>query len=149
MLNARLKAKRSLAWSQAKAPLGRPGARFENNQSEVAIANDRSYASALTDSHVSVDRPFAFSSTATKGLHPLTSKEMNSQLSSYERSVKADFDDIELTLNEVSKLQIEADYEIKAKAHIRKKLGIEIPESVNSESWCDKPDMFMRKLYAW
>lgn len=149
MLNARHKSKRSLSWSQVTAPLGRPGARSENSVSDDTAVNDRSYTLAQTDKHGLLDTSVALSNTAIKGLHTLTRKEMNSHLFGYERNVKDAFDEVKQTLNEVAKLQIETDYEIKAKTHIRKKLGIEIPELLLAESWSDKPDIYTRKLYAW
>jgi carboxysome shell carbonic anhydrase len=149
MLNARYKNKRSLSWSQATAPLGRPGARIDSSMSDNRSVVERELISSATRKYQLNDNLFTGNRSIKNALHPLTRNEINSNLFGYERNIKAAFDEVEQTLNEVKNLQVETDFEIKMKTHIRKKLGIEIPESMVNESWRSKPDMHMRNLYAW
>jgi len=136
MLNARHKTKRSLSWGQAIAPLGRPGARVESRVSEDTSVS--SYGGT-----------FIHRDTASRGLHPLTSKEMNLQLNSYERNVKSEFDRIKQAIEEVSKSQNETGYKHILKDYIRNNIGIEIPEAIMTDSINDMSEVYTRKVYAW
>jgi carboxysome shell carbonic anhydrase len=147
MLNARYKNRRPISRAQATAPLGRPGARIGNYMSEDTTVNDRAYASAQIEKHGLPGASLSFANTTMKGLHPLTNKEMNSQLYSYERSVKAYFDEIEPTLKQVLFLQSDNDFETRAKQLISEQLGFDIPSALLSDFRAKKIDM--GRLYAW
>ncbi len=125
MLNLRNKQTRSLSWSQAAAPLGRPGARG-------------GHASAAINGGMRSTAP---------GSHPLTNAQDNAHLYEYERGVKQAFDTIVPTLKAVSALQHETDFESRAQQIARQQLGFELPASLLADAWVDQLDM--RRLFAW
>lgn len=81
------------------------------------------------------------------GSHPLTRQDENAALASYEESVKSTFNWIEPALREIAAMQHEPQFEEKAQALAREKLGCELPHHVLTRAWVDPLDM--RALYAW
>ncbi|MGD8851252.1 MAG: carboxysome shell carbonic anhydrase [Gammaproteobacteria bacterium] len=120
MLNTRRQASRSLCWSQAAAPAGRRGA-------------------------VVARRPVAQQLPA--GAHPLARGGENAHLEEYERRVKASFDAVVPTLKRISALQHEENFEARAQAIARERLGFALPEDILADAWVEQLDM--RRLFAW
>ena len=147
MLNARYKNRRPISCAQATAPLGRPGARSVNYMPEDTTRNDRTYAPAQIEKHGSPGASLSFAKTAMKGLHPLTNTEMNSQLYSYEQSVKARFDAIEPVLKQIISLQNDYDFETRVKQLVNERLGFDISSTLVADFRAKKIDM--GRLYAW
>ncbi len=145
MLNVNTKNKRSLAWNQATAPLGRPGARTRTGTAQEGVAN--SYSSTQSEKSELQNSSLVFNQDVMTGLHVLTKREFNSQLFGYERSVKAAFDAIEPALKKITSLQGGNDYEASIKRLIKDELGFDVPSTLLADSWVLKLDM--RRLYAW
>lgn len=80
------------------------------------------------------------------GAHPLAGRH-NVALAGYEQSVKGAFDAIEGLLRTVAAMQHEADFEQRAQALCKDRLGYELPAEVLARAWVDPLDM--RALYAW
>lgn len=120
MLNPRRNRARPLAWSQAKAPMRRPGA-------------------------VGGGQPSLRGGVG--GSHALVRADENARLHDYERGVKASFDAIVPTLKRVSALQHEENFELQAQRIAKDQLGFELPEQVLADAWVDQLDM--RRLFAW
>ncbi|MFM1892527.1 MAG: hypothetical protein RLZ44_1604 [Pseudomonadota bacterium] len=110
----------SLTWSGGTAPLRRPGA------VGAAASLPRSNGQAA---------------------HPLADTRENARLYAYERDVKAAFDAIVPTLKRVSALQHEEDFEGRAQAIARERLGFELPGEILADAWVEQLDM--RRLFAW
>lgn len=81
------------------------------------------------------------------GVHPLTRAEENTRLFDYEQRVKAALDAIVPTLKRVSGLQHEEDFETRAQAVARERLGFELPAEILADAWVDQLDL--RRLFAW
>jgi carboxysome shell carbonic anhydrase len=111
---------RSAGWSQPTAPLRRPGAAGAGR---------------------------AGAPRAAAGQHPLTRGDENARLFDYEQRVKSSFDAIVPVLKEVSALQHEHDFEQRAQALVRDKLGFELLDEVLADAWVEQLDM--RRLFAW
>ncbi len=79
--------------------------------------------------------------------HPLTNVAENQRLADYERTVRARFDNIVPTLKAVAALQHEADFEARAQAIARERLGFELPAQVLADAWVTTLDM--RTLYGY
>ena len=151
MLGTHHKKTRSRSWSQAKAPLGRPGARMD-----YVKKNDSSLVSAELTDQAQLDSRSVSSSNVidvarqiSAGKHPLTRKEMNAQLFGYENRIKSMFDAIEPAIKEAFSLQAGANSEAQARAYIREKLGMDVPELMTSNFQNGSPENYMHKLYAW
>ena len=84
---------------------------------------------------------------AAAGLHPLTRGDENARLFDYEQRVKSSFDAIVPVLKQVSALQHEEDFEQRAQAMVRDKLGFEVLDEILADAWVDQLDM--RRLFAW
>lgn len=128
MMNARNKPLRNRAWSQATAPLGRPG-----DRGAVAAA--------------SVSRTAATRALGNSSLHALADGNENARLYAYESGVKEAFDAIVPTLKQISALQHEADFESRAQQIARQQLGFALPETLLADAWVEQLDM--RALFAW
>lgn len=107
-------------WSQPTAPRRRPGA---------------------------VGAGRAGASRAAAGQHPLTRGDENARLFDYEQRVKSSFDAIVPVLKEVSALQHAHDFEQRAQALARDKLGFELLDEILADAWVEQLDM--RRLFAW
>ena len=79
--------------------------------------------------------------------HPLTNRERNQQLRTYESHVKGSFDKIVEVLKHTSALQHEPDFEQKAQALALDALGFHLPEHILAQAWVSQLDM--RSLFAW
>lgn len=110
----------TLGWSTGTAPRRRPG----------AVGADGGVAQR-------------FGGTA----HPLTRGNENARLHAYERRAKDAFDAVVPTLKRISALQHEEDFEGRAQAIARERLGFELPQQILADAWVDQLDM--RRLYAW
>ncbi len=110
----------SLGWSTGTAPRRRPG----------AVGADGGVAQR-------------FGGVA----HPLTRGHENARLHAYERRAKDAFDAVVPTLKRISALQHEEDFEGRAQAIARERLGFELPQQILADAWVDQLDM--RRLYAW
>lgn len=84
---------------------------------------------------------------ARSASHPLTRQQENAALACYEENVKSAFDRIEPVLREVAAMQHESQFEKRAQALARDRLGYELPQHVLAKAWVDPLDM--RALYAW
>ncbi|MBF0255990.1 MAG: carboxysome shell carbonic anhydrase [Gammaproteobacteria bacterium] len=80
---------------------------------------------------------------ATAGL----AGDENGRLYAYEQQVKGAFDNLVPVLKQVSALQHEADFELRAQRLARERLGFELPEQILADAWVDQLDM--RRLFAW
>ena len=80
-------------------------------------------------------------------VHPLTRGDENARLYAYERRAKDAFDAVVPTLKRISALQHEEDFERRAQAIARERLGFELPQQILADAWVDQLDM--RRLYAW
>lgn len=147
MLNARIKHKRSLPWSQATAPLGRPGARTGNADPASQSSMERVSLHAGKSTGNTEDTSSFLVKNEVTGLHPLTNRKLNSRFYSYERNVKSAFDAIEPTLKQLSSLNNGSQFEASARQLIKEKLGFDIPSSLLADYWVQQIDM--RRLYAW
>ncbi len=78
--------------------------------------------------------------------HPLTNAVENARLFEYERGSKDRFDAIVPTLRQISALQHESDFVVRAQRLALDRLGFELPESVLEDAWIEQLDM--RKLFA-
>ncbi len=79
--------------------------------------------------------------------HPLTDKEANTRLKSYENEVKGNFDRIVPLLKEISAMQHQQDFVQRAKELTLRELGFELPNHVLEKAWVRPLDM--RALFAW
>jgi len=79
--------------------------------------------------------------------HPLTNSGENQRLFSYEQRVKTAFDVVVPTLKDISSMQNESDFEIRAQEIAHKQLGYKLPESFLEDAWVQQLDM--RRLFAW
>lgn len=120
MLRSNRHSGRSRLWTQPAAPLRRPGAVGAVHPAGGPVAT---------------------------GSHPLTHGEENARLYDYEKRVKSAFDAIVPTLKQVSALQHEPDFEARAQAIARQRLGFELPEEILAVAWVEQLDM--RRLFAW
>lgn len=84
---------------------------------------------------------------ATGPFHPLTSRDRNQQLHTYDSHVKGSFDKIVEVLKQISALQHESDFEQKAQALASDALGFSLPEHILAKAWVTQLDM--RSLFAW
>lgn len=80
-------------------------------------------------------------------LHPLTNRERNQWLWTYDNQVKSSFDKIVEVLKRISALQHEPDFEQKAQALALDSFGFSLPEEVLAKAWVTQLDM--RSLFAW
>ncbi|MXZ83050.1 MAG: carboxysome shell protein, partial [Synechococcus sp. SB0666_bin_14] len=80
-------------------------------------------------------------------LHPLTNRERNQWLWTYDNQVKSSFDKIVEVLKRISALQHEPDFEQKAQALAMDAFGFSLPEDVLAKAWVTQLDM--RSLFAW
>jgi carboxysome shell carbonic anhydrase len=85
--------------------------------------------------------------SAQGGNHPLTSGQENTHLYAYESSVKEAFDAIVPALKQISAIQHDADFEMKAQRIAREHLGFALPDALLADAWVDQLDM--RSLFAW
>lgn len=83
----------------------------------------------------------------TGTLHPLTNREHNQQLHTYDNHVKGSFDKIVEVLKQISALQHEPDFEQKAQSLALDTLGFPLPEDILAKAWVAQLDM--RSLFAW
>lgn len=133
-MHSKRRASRSVFWSNPSS-----GSRAERAQDVVpgaTIAAPRAAASSVPSPNV-----------ASASSHPLTRPQENAALARYEENVKSAFDRIEPVLREVAAKQHEPEFEKKAQALAREKLGYELPSHVLAKAWVDPLDM--RALYAW
>ncbi len=79
--------------------------------------------------------------------HPLSRGRENTALFDYESGVKAAFDTIVPTLKQVSALQHESDFELRAQRLAQAELGFDLPEAILSDAWIAQLDM--PQLFAW
>lgn len=80
-------------------------------------------------------------------LHPLTDRERNQWLRTYDNQVKSSFDKIVEVLKRISALQHEPGFEQKAQALALDAFGFSLPEDVLAKAWVAQLDM--RSLFAW
>ena len=80
-------------------------------------------------------------------LHPLTDRERNQWLQTYDNQVKSSFDKIVEVLKRISALQHEPGFEQKAQALALDAFGFSLPEDVLAKAWVAQLDM--RSLFAW
>ena len=80
-------------------------------------------------------------------LHPLTNRERNQWLQTYDSQVKSSFDKIVEVLKRISALQHEPGFEQKAQALALDAFGFSLPEDVLAKAWVTQLDM--RSLFAW
>lgn len=85
--------------------------------------------------------------SAGGGHHPLTRSQENTHLYVYESNVKEAFDSIVPTLKQISALQHDVDFEMKAQRIAREQLGFALPDVLLADAWVDQLDM--RSLFAW
>ncbi len=78
--------------------------------------------------------------------HPLTDVSLNSQLKQYESDVKNRFDRIIPTLKEISNIQNDKDFLLKAKSLSSTSLGFDLPNHLLENAWVRPVDM--RALFA-
>ena len=100
----------------------------------------------LTSPDISTPRP-EDPVAATGPLHPLTNRERNQQLRTYDSHVKGGFDKIVDVLKRISALQHEQGFEQKAQALALDALGFPLPEHILARAWVTQLDM--RSLFAW
>lgn len=79
--------------------------------------------------------------------HPLIDKVQNERLAHYERTVRDRFDGIVPALKQLAALQHEPDFEVRAQAIARDRLGFEVPATVLADAWVTTLDM--RALYGY
>ncbi|KKZ11436.1 MAG: carboxysome shell protein [Candidatus Synechococcus spongiarum SP3] len=101
---------------------------------------------ALPSSGVGIPQPEQ-PVAAAGPLHPLTNRERNQQLRTYDTQVKSSFDKIVEVLKRISALQHDPDFEQKAQALALDTLGFSLPEEVLAKAWVTQLDM--RSLFAW
>jgi carboxysome shell carbonic anhydrase len=128
MLSSRRNQARTNSWSPT-APAGRPGARPVGGQTPAPAG----VRPSLTP--------------VQSGRHPLCNATENRKLFDYEQRIKSAFDAIVPTLKEISALQHEADFEIRAQQVAREKLGFDLPKTILADAWVTQLDM--RRLFAW
>lgn len=73
--------------------------------------------------------------------------EDNNSLQRYEDQIKSAFDRIVPTLKEISSIQHERDFEVRAQQMARSELGFELPDNILADAWVEQLDM--RRLFAW
>jgi len=127
MLTTRIKQNRNLLSAPATAPLGRPGARFDQS-----MADKKSNARVINNS---------------AKLHPLTRIAENEKLFNYERIVKSAFDAIAPTLESIAALQNDIDFQSSAQNIAREKLGFGLPETFFADARVQK--LNMKQMFAW
>jgi carboxysome shell carbonic anhydrase len=81
------------------------------------------------------------------GLHPLTDGSANARLQAYDSRVKDAFDRIVPVLKQLSALQHEDDFVVRAQRLARAELGYELPLPILERAWVTQLDM--RTLFAW
>jgi len=81
------------------------------------------------------------------GLHPLTDGSANARLQAYDSRVKHAFDRIVPVLKQLSALQHEDDFVVRAQRLARAELGYELPLPILERAWVTQLDM--RTLFAW
>lgn len=111
-----------------------------------ARRDGRAPVGALTSPDLSIpqsEEPAA----ATGPLHPLTNRDRNQQLRTYDSHVKGSFDKIVEVLKQTSALQHEPGFEQKAQALALDALGFSLPEPILAKAWVTQLDM--RSLFAW
>jgi carboxysome shell carbonic anhydrase len=79
--------------------------------------------------------------------HPLARTDENSRLLHYEESIKQSFDAIVPILKQISAIQHEDDFAVRAQQIARDGLGFELPEDILADAWVEQLDM--RRLFAW
>ncbi len=119
------------------APRRRPGAETAETASPRASAS----SSAPVKPARRGDAP------APAGGHPLSRRVENARLFEYERRSKQAFDAIVPALKRISAWQHEEDFEGRAQALARERLGFELPADILADAWVDQLDM--RRLFAW
>ncbi len=90
---------------------------------------------------------FFTATNSYQAAHPLTRHAENERLHAYERCVKSAFDDIVPTLQEISTLQHEVDFEARAQRIAQERFGCEFPPELLRSAWVKGLDM--RALYAY
>lgn len=78
--------------------------------------------------------------------HVLVDAAQNARLAQYEHTVRGRFNGIVPTLKQLAALQHEPDFEVRAQAIARDRLGFEVPATVLADAWATTLDM--RALYA-
>jgi len=81
------------------------------------------------------------------GLHPLSDGSANARLQAYDSRVKDAFDRIVPVLKQLSALQHEDDFVVRAQRLARAELGYELPLPILERAWVTQLDM--RTLFAW
>lgn len=81
------------------------------------------------------------------GLHPLSDGSANARLQAYDNRVKDAFDRIVPVLKQLSALQHEDDFVVRAQRLARAELGYELPLPILERAWVTQLDM--RTLFAW
>lgn len=84
---------------------------------------------------------------ANLGAHPAVDTRENERLADYEQSVKAAFDAIVPALKQVSALQHENNFEVRAQLIGKEELGFEFPAELLADAWVGQLDL--RRLFAW
>jgi carboxysome shell carbonic anhydrase len=79
--------------------------------------------------------------------HALSRADENARLQRYEDDIKQAFDDIVPTLKQISAIQHETDFEMRAQQIARNSLGFELPDDILADAWVEQLDM--RRLFAW
>lgn len=85
--------------------------------------------------------------TARGDRHALAHAGENAYLYAYESRVKEAFDAIVPALRQISAIQHDADFAIRAQRIAREHLGFALPEVLLIDSWIEQLDM--RSLFAW
>ncbi len=85
--------------------------------------------------------------TAWSGCHALVHAQENARLHTYENRVKESFDAIVPVLKQISAIQHDADFAIRAQRMARERLGFALPEVLLDDAWIEQLDM--RNLFAW
>jgi carboxysome shell carbonic anhydrase len=83
----------------------------------------------------------------TAGLHPMSDGRTNARLQAYDNRVKEAFDRIVPVLKQLSALQHEDDFVVRAQQLARAELGYELPLPILERAWVTQLDM--RTLFAW
>lgn len=122
----------------ARAPLGRPGARFVDTQPQA----EPTLAAKTNATRTTLRR----SSHSALAQHSLCRQDENARLFEYEQRSKAAFDNIVPVLKQLSALQHETDFVRQAQRIAQRELGFELPNEILENAWIGNLDM--KRLYA-
>ncbi len=86
-------------------------------------------------------------SLGVPSIHPLTDLSTNKKLQDYELQVKGRFDQIVPFLKQISALQHENDFVVRAQKLAKSDLGFNLPNHILEKAWVRPLDM--RALFAW